>query len=62
MTCADCGKELTRDETGLSRKLISRATSLFYCLDCLEKRFRIPKETLTEMIERFREAGCTLFR
>ena len=62
MTCADCGKELTRDETGLSRKLISRATSLFYCMDCFEKRFRISKETLAELIERFREAGCTLFR
>lgn len=61
MTCARCGKELTRDETGLSRKLISRATTIFFCIDCLAAEYRISAAQLREMIEHFRQAGCTLF-
>ena len=33
MTCARCGKPLSSDETGLSRKLINRCTTVFFCLD-----------------------------
>lgn len=62
MKCARCGRELTRDETGISRKLISRATQVFYCLDCLSVEFSTDRQTLEDMIERFRKAGCTLFR
>ena len=61
MNCAACGKPLTRDETGLSRKLISRATPECLCLECLSRRFRVSPEQLMEMAEHFRKAGCTLF-
>ena len=61
MRCADCGRELTRDETGLSRKLISRGTQVFYCMDCLGARFRLSRPQLERLIEQFRAAGCTLF-
>ena len=61
MTCAQCGRALTRDEEGLSRKLINRGTHLFYCLDCLAQMYHTDSETLRGMIERFRQAGCTLF-
>lgn len=61
MTCARCTRELTRDETGLSRKLISRATTVFYCIDCLAQEYRITPAQLREMIEHFRASGCTLF-
>ena len=61
MTCACCGRELTPDEVGLSRKLINRGTQVFFCLGCLAEDFRLPEEELLEMIQRFREAGCTLF-
>ena len=59
--CAGCGRGLTQDEAGLSRKLINRSTTQLFCLSCLSARFRVPEEKLLEMIERFREAGCTLF-
>lgn len=62
MTCARCGKPLSSDETGLSRKLINRGTTVFFCLDCLSADFRLSREQLLDLIERFREAGCTLFR
>ena len=61
MNCAICGKPLSRDETGLSRKLISRVARECLCLDCLSERFRVSREQLMDMAERFRKAGCTLF-
>ena len=61
MTCAACHRELTSDEQGLSRKLISRGTTALYCLDCLGATFRLTREQLLELIEHFRAAGCTLF-
>ena len=61
MICSECGKELTRNETGISRKLINRATTVFYCLDCLSHIYDLSKEQLEELIEHFRRSGCTLF-
>ena len=61
MTCHTCGRELTRDETGLTRKLISRAAQECYCLTCLGEMFRLKEEQLLELIVHFRESGCTLF-
>jgi len=62
MKCADCGRELTRDETALSYKLISRAARECFCLACLGRRFGADRAALEELILRFREAGCTLFK
>lgn len=62
MNCARCGTALTRDETGLSRKLINRATRTFYCIDCLSKEFSTDRQSLEGLIARLREAGCTLFK
>lgn len=61
MICARCGRELTPDEVGLSRKLINRGTTMFFCLTCLSRDFRLPEADLVDMIARFREAGCMLF-
>jgi len=60
--CHDCGQALTRDEIGLSKKLINRGTQTFFCVHCLARNFHVPEDTLRQMIERFREAGCSLFR
>jgi len=62
MACYTCGRPLTSNEEGLSRKLINRGTDKLYCYACLSKSFRVPEEKLREMVVRFREAGCTLFR
>ena len=62
MTCAACGRALTGDEQGLSRKLINRAATTLYCLDCLGEMFHLSREQLQELIDHFRAAGCTLFQ
>ncbi len=62
MSCAGCGKEpLSRDEIGLTKKLINRGASVCYCIDCLAARFRVTPEQLRDMAQAFRENGCTLF-
>lgn len=60
--CLQCGRPLTSDEIGLTRKMINRGASRFFCLSCLAARFDVPEEALRRKIQEFREMGCTLFR
>jgi DNA-directed RNA polymerase subunit RPC12/RpoP len=59
--CIACGKELTRDEIGLHKKLVNRGATEYKCKPCLAAFFRITEEQCDEMIAHFRETGCTLF-
>lgn len=62
-SCYVCGKEpLTKDEIGISRKLIDKKTSQFYCIPCLAEQFEITEEELLAKIEEFKAEGCTLFK
>lgn len=61
--CVSCGKEnLSKDEIGLTKKLISRDTTTFYCIDCLAEYLCVTADELRDKIEEFKEEGCTLFR
>lgn len=59
--CSLCEKDLTKDEIGLSYKLINRGTKDFFCYECLGDKFKITKEQLCELADHFRRSGCTLF-
>ncbi len=59
--CLDCGRSLTPDDIGATRKLINRASTEFRCISCLAKRFDVPEALLREKIEEWRSYGCTLF-
>ena len=59
--CKDCGRELTSDEIGATKRFINRGATEFYCLDCLAARFKVTRTYLEEKIEYFRNSGCTLF-
>ncbi len=61
MKCAVCGKELTRDEKGISFKLISRAAKDCRCLQCLSAGYGVTVEQLKALIEKFRASRCSLF-
>ncbi|MBE6984144.1 MAG: hypothetical protein E7434_00755 [Ruminococcaceae bacterium] len=62
-SCYVCGKTvLTKDEIGLTKKLIDKKSSVFFCVYCLAEQLEVTKEELLAKIEEFKEEGCTLFR
>ena len=59
--CAACGKTLTGDEIAITRKLVNRGATVYYCKQCLAEQFKITVSDVDRLIERFRAAGCSLF-
>lgn len=61
--CYVCGKTpLTKNEIGLTKKLIDRKAMSFYCIDCLAEYLEVTSEELEAKIEEFKEEGCSLFK
>lgn len=61
--CYVCGKApLSKDEIGLTKKLIDKKTTTFYCLPCLAEYLEVTEEELIAKIEEFKEEGCVLFK
>ncbi len=61
--CYVCGKEnLSKDEIGLTKKLISKESKNFFCLSCLAEQLEVTEQELKDKIEEFKEEGCTLFK
>lgn len=62
-SCYVCGKSsLTKNEVGLTKKLIDTKAVHFYCIDCLAYYLEVTTEELEAKIEEFKDEGCTLFR
>jgi hypothetical protein len=60
--CYICGKEaLSKNEIGLTKKLLDKNSKQFYCFDCLAEYLEVDTEFLLAKIEEFKEQGCTLF-
>lgn len=60
--CYNCGKEaLSKNEVGLTQKLLGRESKAFYCIDCLAEFLEVDTEFLLTKVEEFKEQGCTLF-
>ena len=60
--CYVCGKEpLSKDEIGLTKKLIDKKAKTFYCISCLAEELEVTEEELLAKIEDFKNEGCTLF-
>lgn len=61
--CYVCGKTpLTKDEIGLTKKIIDRKATTFYCLSCLADYLEVTEEELLAKLEEFKNDGCTLFK
>lgn len=60
--CFQCGRPLELDEIALTKKMINRGATRFFCLSCLAAHFDVTEDILREKIREFREMGCTLFR
>jgi len=60
--CYSCEKEnLSKNEIGLSKKLLGRKITHHFCLDCLAEQLEVNTDFLLEKIEEFKEQGCILF-
>jgi len=60
--CYVCGKDnLSKNEIGLTKKLLGINVKRFYCLDCLAEYLEVDVEFLLEKVEMFKTQGCTLF-
>ena len=61
-SCYLCGKEnLSKNEIGLTKKLLNQNAKNFYCLDCLAEYLEIDTDFLLEKIKEFKEQGCVYF-
>ena len=62
-SCKICFKEnLTKDEIGVTRKLIDKNAKEFFCLNCLADFLGCTVDELLEKIEEFKEEWCKLFQ
>ena len=61
MTCKRCGKPLKQDEIAITKKLLSRGATEFYCVSCLADHFEVTRQDILDRIAYFRQSGCTLF-
>ena len=59
--CRRCGRKLTGDEVAVTKKLMNRGATEFYCVDCLAAYFEVSPDAIRERIAYFRATGCTLF-
>ena len=59
--CTACNKDLQKIDVGLSKKLINRGTTTYFCIHCLAKKYNCTVELLREKAEHFKKMGCTLF-
>ena len=60
--CYVCGKDISKNEVGLTKKLINKNAKDFYCLSCLAEYLEVTVEELKDKIEEFKDEGCTLFQ
>lgn len=60
--CYACGKKnLSKNEIGLTKKLIGKNTNKFYCISCLAEQLEVTQEELLDKIDEFKNEGCKFF-
>ena len=62
-TCSICGRELTKDESGLNKKILDGdiKRGIWRCLTCVAEYLECDEGDLGEKIEEFKSQGCKLF-
>ena len=62
-TCSICGRELTKDESGLNKKILDGdiKRGIWRCLTCMAEYLECDEGDLGVKIEEFKSQGCKLF-
>lgn len=60
--CYICEKKnISKNEVGLTKKLMGKNSKHFYCISCLAEELEVTQEELLDKIEEFKDEGCKLF-
>jgi hypothetical protein len=60
--CYFCGKvNLSKNEIGLSNKLLNTKSKFSYCFDCLAEYLDVSTDYLFEKVEQFKIQRCNFF-
>lgn len=59
--CEKCKEEISNDEVAMTKKLINRGTSRYFCFTCLAEAFEVTETDIRQKALYFKENGCTLF-
>lgn len=59
--CITCGKEISKDEVGINKKLFDEHIDVYQCISCLSQELGITEKDLQRKIEGFKNEGCVLF-
>jgi uncharacterized protein YlaI len=62
INCYICEKkDISKNEIGLTKKLMGNNSKKFYCISCLAEQLEVTTEELKDKIEEFKNEGCKLF-
>ena len=62
LKCLWCDQDIKElDIVALNRKLFGEGITQFYCRDHLSEQLECSSEDLDDMIQKYKEEGCTLF-
>ena len=59
--CCECGIAVPKDHIALSKKLLGRSITQFFCIACLAEHIECEVDDLEIKIMEFKEQGCALF-
>lgn len=59
--CCKCAASISRDEIAITKRLINRGATKYYCTACLAEAFGITAEDIERSIRHYKQIGCTLF-
>jgi len=59
--CRVCETTVDKDAIGLSKKLIDKKLTQYFCLECLSAHLDASVEDLVEKAIEFKDQGCELF-
>ena len=59
--CKVCGRPLSGDDVGATKKLVNRGAKSFFFVPCLASRFGVEEDLIRKKIGEFKKSGCTLF-
>lgn len=59
--CCGCAVSIEKDEIAITKRLVNRGTTSYYCRTCLADAFGVTTEDIDRCIQHYKRIGCILF-